>query len=494
VSNTPRGDQPRKEQRQQQRQQQRQREEHRKEHRKEQGRDSWRYPITAPGPEGRQMLSSFGTIRRNPAAFLEQMWREYGDVVQFPIPRPAVYLLSSPGDVKSVLVDSVSTQSKRTLQYDNLAILTGDGLLTADDPPWREHRRVIQPAFHANELDEVCANTARATTIFLDRWEALADGSSIDVDEAMMEISLQVVATSLFGSDWREAAGGLTKATIVALDEVVARARNPLAPPLWMPTARNRRLQRAKAALDLAVDALIATYESGSSAAGDLNRNSPAFLSLLMSGLRSSDESLNRQAVRDELVTFLVAGHETVASALSWAWYLLAEHPGVGDAVRAEVDAVGPDHEWNMATVASLPVTRSVVDETLRLYPPAWVLTRTSTIEHEFAGAHLPVGSLLIMSPWILGRHLDAWENPDEFDPKRFIGGNSRNRLGYLPFGTGPRICIGREFALAEAVVVLAMVAARFELRRPVGAGPITALASVTLRPPAGLPMRMHRR
>lgn len=439
------------------------------------------------------MLGAFGMIRRDPAAFLEQMWREYGDVVQFPIPRPAVYLLSSPTDVKSVLVDAVSTQSKRTLQYDNLAILTGDGLLTADDPPWRQHRRVIQPAFHSSELDDVCANTARATSTFLDRWGALADGATVDVDEAMMEISLQVVATSLFGSDWQEAAGGLTKATIVALDEVVARARNPLAPPLWVPTARNRRLQRAKAALDSAVDALIANYDfrsDGAEAPGD----SRTFLDLLMSGLRSHDGSLDRQAVRDELVTFLVAGHETVASALSWAWYLLAEHPHIADDVRAEVDALTPGHEWNMATVASLPLTRAVVDETLRLYPPAWVLTRTSTIEHKFAGSSLPVGSLLIMSPWILGRHPEVWQNPDQFDPQRFIGGNSRNRLGYLPFGTGPRICIGREFALAEAVVVLAMVAARFELRRPIGAGPITALASVTLRPPSGLPMKVHRR
>ncbi|MFT6564945.1 MAG: cytochrome P450 [Actinomycetes bacterium] len=458
------------------------------------------------------MVGSFGSIRRNPAAFLEQIWSQFGDVVQFPIPRPAVYLLSSPTDVRSVLVDSVSTQSKRTLQYDNLAILTGDGLLTADDPPWREHRRVVQPAFHTEELDAVCAHTAQATQVFLDRWDQLPVGSAIDIDEAMMEISLQVVASSLFGSDWRQAAGGLTKATITALDEVVARARNPLAPPLWVPTGRNRALRRAKAALDAAVDSLIANYRAepravvspevagpGESATPQKNEESgtPRFLELLVTGMRRPDGSLDRQAVRDELVTFLVAGHETVASALTWAWYLLAENPNVAADLHKEVAALSPGTRWNMTTISSLPLTRAVVDETLRLYPPAWVLTRTSTVDRELGGVHVPAGSLLIMSPWILGRHPDAWQDPDRFDPQRFMGAtsrNSRNRLGYLPFGTGPRMCIGREFALAEAVVVLAMVSARFDLRRPPPAKPITALASVTLRPPEGLAMQVYPR
>ncbi len=440
------------------------------------------------------MLAAFRTIRRDPAAFLEQMWRDYGDVVQFPIPRPPVYLLSSPAQVRSVLTDSVSTQSKRTLQYDNLAILTGDGLLTADDPPWRGHRRAMQPAFHHGQLDAVCASAAHAAESYLQAWDLLADGSTVDVDKAMMEISLQVVATSLFGSDWRQDAGGLTRATITALDEVVVRARNPLASPLWLPTIRNRRLTRAKAQLDRAVDALIDGYVSGSSSVAESQASAiPPFLELVIAGLRNKDGSLDRSAVRDELVTFLVAGHETVASALSWTWYLLAEHPEVAADVRAEVDELTPG-SWDMATVAALPLTSAVVDETLRLYPPAWVLTRTTTVERELGGSSVPTGSLLIMSPWILGRHPEAWDDPQRFDPSRFLTGNSRNRLGYLPFGAGPRVCIGREFALAEAAIVVALMSARFELSRPPGSSPLTPLSSVTLRPPDGLPMVVRRR
>ncbi len=433
-------------------------------------------------------------MRATPADFLLRMWRQYGDVVQFPIPRPGVFLLSSPTQVRSVLVDSVAAQSKRTLQYDNLALLTGNGLLTADDPPWRAHRRVVQPAFHRGEIASVVAHTATATEAFIRRWRDQqtdrSTGLLVDVDEAMMEISLQVVASALFGSDWDQHAAGLTKATIIALDEVVARARNPLAPPLLVPTKRNRRLRAAKAQLDSAVEALVSQYEEQQSHLAD-----PTLLDLVMSGMRRPDGSLDRGAVRDELVTFLVAGHETVASALSWAWYLLSANPQVAADLRDEADRVPEQDRWTIDALAQLPLTRAVIDETLRLYPPAWVLTRRSKVEHEFDGHHIPTGSLLIMSPWVLGRHPDAWDRPAEFDPSRFLnGGATKNRLGYLPFGLGPRICIGREFALAEASIVLAMLAATFELNRPHGADPIEPLASVTLRPPNGLAMYVKTR
>ena len=203
------------------------------------------------------MMSSIGPIRRNPLEFLAATWRRHGDVVQFPIPRPATYLISNPADVRSILVGSTKSQSKRTLQYDNLATVTGNGLLTADDPPWREHRRVVQPAFHHSELAGVVAHTAEALNPWLDSWRDSSTAKVMDLDEVMMEVSLQVVASALFGSDWQASASGLTKSTIIALDAVVARARNPLAPPLWLPTPGNRRLKSSIAALDAAVDSVL---------------------------------------------------------------------------------------------------------------------------------------------------------------------------------------------------------------------------------------------
>lgn len=435
------------------------------------------------------MLTAIRTIRRNPLEFLAQTWRAHGDVAQFPIPRPATYLVSGPQDVRSLLVGSARTQSKRTLQYDNLAAVTGEGLLTANDPPWRERRRVIQPAFHHGELAAVCDHTVAALKPWVSRWDSARSPVVLDLDEAMMEISLQVVASALFGSDWRSVAAGLTKSTIVALDAVVARARNPLPPPRWLPTPGNRRLNSAVAALDVAVDSILRQR----SAAGRHGVGDGDLVDLLVAGLRRTDGSVDRQAVRNELVTFLVAGHETVASALTWAWYLLADHPEVADALADEAQRVFGERAPQLPDVADLVLARAVVDETLRLYPPAWVITRKLTVDVALTDVVLPAGSLVIMSPWIVQRHPTVWERPDEFVPTRFAGVDARAQVGYLPFGLGPRICIGRDFALTEATLVLALLAQRFRFVRR-SRVPITPLASVTLRPPEGLQVRVERR
>ena len=433
------------------------------------------------------MLAAIGPIRRNPLAFLTDMQRRHGDLVQFPIPRPPTYLVSHPEDVRTLLVSGSKSQSKRTLQYDNLATVTGNGLLTADDPPWRERRRVMQPAFHHSELAGVVAHTNDAVSAWVDRRHMPGQPAIVDLDEVMMELSLQVVASALFGSDWRNLAGGLTRSTVVALDSVVARARNPLAPPRWLPTPGNRRLTAAIKTLDSAVDAVLdqraASASAGAAGAGDL-------VDLLIAGLRDRTGRLDRQAVRDELVTFLVAGHETVASALTWAWYLVARHPEVADRLTAEAKAVIGDEQLQLSDLPELPIARSVIDETLRLYPPAWVITRRLTAPAPVRGQELPSGSLVIMSPAIVQRHPDVWSQPDTFDPGRFMGVEARSLRGYLPFGLGPRMCIGRDFALVEATVVLAIMARHFRFE-PLDSRPITPLASVTLRPPTGLPVRV---
>lgn len=432
------------------------------------------------------MLRAIGPIRRNPLEFLAQTWQRHGDVVQFPIPRPATYLVSNPADVRSILVAGAKTQSKRTLQYDNLATVTGDGLLTADDPPWRSHRRIVQPAFHHAELAGVCEHTAAALLPWLRSWRAGTPPAAVDLDEVMMQISLQVVATALFGSDWQTVADDLTKSTVVALDAVVARARNPLPPPGWMPTPGNRRLHKAVAQLDAAVDAVLDQRALSGSRGGDL-------VDLLVAGLRNQSGLTDRKAVRDELVTFLVAGHETVASALTWAWYLLGRNPAVADAVASEARGVLDDGPVQLSHLERLVTARSVVDETLRLYPPAWVITRKLMGDAQLTDYVLPTGSLVIMSPWIVQRHPAVWAAPNLFDPERFIGIEARSHPGYLPFGLGPRICVGRDFALTEATIVLAMLAREFRFD-PIESGAITPLASVTLRPPDGLPVRVIRR
>ncbi|HEX6886780.1 MAG TPA: cytochrome P450 [Candidatus Nanopelagicales bacterium] len=433
------------------------------------------------------MLRGIATIRRDPLAFLAEQWRAHGDVVQFPIPAPPTYLVSHPADVRQVLVGRARDTGKDTLQYRALSQVTGLGLLTSDGERWREHRRVLQPAFHPSTLPGVAEHTTDAAQGLVDRLLGAPGSSVVDLDAAVMALALEVVGESLFGHALGPVADRLAAATLTALGEVVALARMPLRAPRWVPTPGNRRMTGALAELDAAVAAILEQrHAQGPS-------DPPRMVDLLLAS------ELSQRAVRDEIVTFLVAGHETVASALTWALVLLGGQPAIADAVAAEaVQVLGPDPGVrpgpDLGSLAKLELARAVVDEAMRLHPPAWLITRRTSADLTLGGCAVPAGSLVVISPWLVHRHPSAWPDPDAFDPERFRDpGNAASvRAAFLPFGAGPRMCIGRDFAYAEAVLALAMVcrAVRFA---PTGA-PVRALPLVTIRPDRPVFMRITAR
>jgi cytochrome P450 len=450
------------------------------------------------------MLRAMRRIGDDPLAFLAEQWRRHGDVVQFPIPSPPTYLISDPDDVRAVLVGRSRDVTKDTIQYRALSRVTGQGLLTSNNPVWREHRRVLQPAFHTDTLPAVAGHTARAAARLLDRLE-VGDGGIVDIDAEVMTLALEVVGDSLFGHELGPVADRLAAATLTALGEVVSLARMPLRAPGWIPTPGNRRMARSLAELDAAVAAILAQR----------NTQGPSDPHDMLDMLLASP--LDRVAVRDEIVTFLVAGHETVASALTWALVQLGTHPDMADRVAAEADEVlsgtipeegagagpraGAAPVVDLSVLARLRVARAVIDEAMRLHPPAWLITRSTTADMELGGSHVPAGSLVIISPWIVHRHPSAWDAPEEFRPDRFLPapaasgarvGNPVTRTAYIPFGAGPRMCIGRDFAYAEAVLSLAMICRAVRLA-PSGT-PVRALPLVTIRPDRPALMRVSPR
>jgi cytochrome P450 len=440
------------------------------------------------------MLRAMRRIGDDPLAFLAEQWHLHGDVVQFPIPSPPTYLVSHPDDARAVLVGRARDVTKATLQYRALSRVTGQGLLTSDNPVWREHRRILQPAFHPDTLPRVAGHTARAASRLVTRLRDLGDGGLVDIDAEVMTLALEVVGDSLFGHELGPVATRLADATLTALGEVVSLARMPLRAPAWIPTPGNRRMSRSLAELDAAVEAILAQR----SAQGP--SDPPDMLDLLLAA------ELDHTAVRDEIVTFLVAGHETVASALTWALVLLGTHPDVADRVAREADEVLGAHgaagvdgvaaEVDMSTLARLQLARAVVDEAMRLNPPAWLITRSTTADMQLGGSHVPAGSLVILSPWIVHRHPAVWQEPEVFRPDRFLPeaqvATPASRTAYIPFGAGPRMCIGRDFAYAEAVLSLAMICRAVQLA-PSGA-PVRALPLVTIRPDRPAYMRVTRR
>jgi len=436
------------------------------------------------------MLRRVAQVRKDPITFLTWVRHQYGDVAQLPIPNPPTYLVTDPEAVRRVLVTNARAYGKRTIQYTTLSLVTGEGLLTADTEAWRPARRMLQPAFHRETLALVGGHVTEAVDRLLARWAA-QDGQVVDVDEAMMRVGLEVVGSSLFGSDLSADAERLAAATVRALDVVIKKARTPLPVPLSVPTPSNVVLRRAVGQLDAAVTAMLAERATRPLAPDQAPRD---LLDLLLLARDDAGEGLSPQQIRDQVVTFIVAGHETVAAALTWALDLLATHPEALRRVRAEADALGRAPQLD--DIASLPYTAAVLDETLRLYPPAWVITRRATEADVLAGVEIPADALLILSPWLVHRHETTWERPEDFEPERFLDADGRRRRdvatdpAYLPFGAGPRLCIGRDMALLEGVVVLASLARAVDLE-PVGPSP-TPVPLVTVRPRGGLPMRVR--
>ena len=447
----------------------------------------------APGPTGPDMLRALPVIRADPLAFLDQCARAFGPVTAFPVPGRPVLFVSEPALVRQVLQTNHRAYGKRTVQYDALALVTGEGLLTSDGDAWRTMRRLLQPAFHHELLDGVVTGVLGAANEISAEWAALPADAVIDLDEAMMRTTLRIVGTTLFGADLGAQAASLVAAVVSALDVVVARAQLPVRPPEWLPTPQTRALRASLRALDAAVEELVEARR-GARAAGE----SADVLGLL---LQARDEGLvTDEQVRHEVVTLIVAGHETVAATMTWTWLLLGEHPAVATAVRAEAEEVlgaaatsgtAVDH----ATVQRLTTARAVVDESLRLFPPAWVISRRALEPDRLGSVDVPEGSTVFASPYLLQRDPRCWSDPLTFDPARFGPGTpaAASRSGYLPFGAGPRLCIGRDLALLEAPLLLSVLAARHDVLTPPLAS-VPLHAGVTLRPRDGVAVSVRRR
>lgn len=431
------------------------------------------------------MVAAVPAIRRDPPGYLARVVARHGDLVAFPMPRTPVLLVDTVDGARRVLVEGGAAWSKRTVQYGALSLVTGTGLLTADGEQWRLRRRVDQPAFHHGRLPLVAAEAVAAADRLRARWPG--DGEAVDVDAGFLQAGLEVVGRTLFGADVAADGERLVRAVLGALQVVVARARTPVPVPGWAPTRGQRRLRAAVTALDDACAALVAHRREGvADDDGDL-------LALLLRAAAAGE--IAPSAVRDELVTMVIAGHETVASSLTWTLHLLAEHPREQAAVLAELDAVlgGRAPTWD--DLPALVRVRAAVDESLRLYPPAWVVSRRATTPDVVSGIEVPAGTVVIVSPWLLHRRADVFDEPLAFRPARFTGAGSGGppRGAYLPFGAGGRLCIGRDFALVEQVLLLAALL-RDRRVAPVPEHQVRVDALVTLRPRGGLPLRLWRR
>jgi cytochrome P450 len=432
------------------------------------------------GPKGPPVLGQLLAFRRDPLEFLSRIAREYpGDVVRFrPGPRDS-YLLKDPELVKEVLVTRQHDFRKsRGLEWAKLFL--GEGLLTSEGDFHTRQRRLAQPAFHRQRIGGYADDMVRRTVAARDRWSA---GQVLDVDGEMMRLTLGVVCSTLFGTDVASADEVREDlATIIALFPRFSLPLFGLIQKLPLPS--NARFNRALARMDALVYRIIADRQRDPSDRGDL-------LSMLLlardeeGGGRMSDRQL-----RDEVITLLLAGHETTSNALTWAWYLLSQNPEADARWREELRRVLGERDATALDLPELRYTEMVLAESMRLFPPAWAMGRRALRDLTLGGFPIRKGDIVTVSPYVMHRDERFWPDPLRFEPERFTAEAkaARPRFAYFPFGAGARSCIGEPFAWMEGVLLLATIGQRWRLRLQPG-HPVEPKALMTLRPRYGMKM-----
>lgn len=442
-------------------------------------------PRDLPTPPMRlPLVGHLLSYARDPLAFFERA-SKLGPFVRVELARMEAIVVTDPEIIEALCVTQNRQFQKDRFAQDLQRVL-GKGLLTSDGEVWRRQRRLAQPAFHKERIAGYARTMVDLTSAAVESWR---DGEVRDAHADMMRLTLDIVGRTLFGAD----VGARAREIARCLEDVTARYADPVAMtvPHWdrLPTPLNRRFEEAIVRLDRIVRDLLQSHRAGKTGDGkDL-------LSMLMAARDEDGSGMSDDQLRDEAITILLAGHETTAIALTFAWMLLARHPEVRERLEAEVDEVLAGGPAGHADLARLPAADRIIREALRLYPPAWSIGREAAEDVVLGGHRFARGTWFWFIPWAMHRDARWFDRPERFDPDRWAGdfGKRLPRFAYFPFGGGPRQCIGNAFATMEAVLCLATIARAVRLELPPGHR-VELLTAVTLRPRHGLPVRVVRR
>lgn len=408
---------------------------------------------------------------------MRRWFATYGDTYRVFAPgrNSWTWVIHQPADLRRVLVSNHRNYTKG-VGIDRVRLLLGDGIMTSEGERWRRQRRLMQPAFHRRVIERLGGIVQHCNAALHRRWAAAAERAEpVNLTRETSELALEIILLAIFGDDLGRLVSDL--------------AENPFM-LLARETRRDARFAYEFRTLGWTVQRIVAERRARAQRHFD-------FLHMLMQS-RDPDggPGMSEPELLDEILTLVVSGHETTASALNWTWWLLAQHPAVEQRLHGELERVGElGAAPRYADLDRLPYATAVLREALRLYPPGWLLTRRSTGPDRLGGYPLPPGTDVLLSPFVVHRHPAIWENAERFDPDRFGPGHDaeRYRLAYLPFGAGPRHCIGENLAMFEALLHLSSTARRFRLR-PVTDEPVRLEARINLRPAQDIQMRVEKR
>jgi cytochrome P450 len=443
---------------------------------------------TIPGPK--KHMQSMLAFQRTPLQFLTDMRNTYGDVSQFRLLGLPIIIINHPDDIQRVLQKNHKNYDKNALLFNASKTIFGNGLVTnAGGDIWIRQRRLMQPAFHRQRINAMGTLMTDSIDSVLEDWEQPQYQRQVfNMEVEMMRLTLKIVSKALFSMDISHESNPFGKACAEVNRILTDFVRFPLIPLTW-PTPRGLRYKRAVQTIDKICYSLIRERKTSNEDAGDL------VSMLLQTRDEESGEGMTELQLRDEVVTLLFAGHETTAVTLTWIWYLLTQYPDVEAQFHAEIDTVLNGRAPTMEDLPKLQYTKMLIDEAMRVYPSAWEVMRHTIDDDELGGYPIAAGSMLFWSQYIVHRHPDFWEDPEKFDPERFLpeAVAKRHAHAYSPFGNGPRLCIGVNFSMTEMLLTLAAIGQRYRFRLPAGAPPVEPVALLTLHPSSAA-MRLETR
>jgi cytochrome P450 len=442
-----------------------------------------------PGPS-RYILPQLPQLQQRPIEYLGSLWREYGDLVRMPImPGSTFCLAAHPDYAEHILSLHQERYGKPDVFLKSMGLVQGQGLFTSEGAVWLKQRRLMQPAFQQQQLLKLHTVMVDCVASLLREWAEKPAGEVIDIADAMTQLTLKIVSLALFSVDISGESDQLGQALRTALVYVYYRMNTPLALPVWLPTATNRQFHQAKQTLDRVVLDIIRSRRQNPTDQVDL------LAMLLACRDAETGEGMSDRELQDEIITLINAGHETTATALAWTWYLLGRHPEVMANLQDEIDRVLSGDRPTVEHLAQLPYSRRVFDEAQRLCPIGLGLPRVAREDDEMGGYFIPKGTIFFIAQYFIFRHPEFWEQPEQFDPDRFLPekANQRPKFAYFPFGGGQHICIGKNLALMESTTILAMIAQQFQIKL-VSNQPSEIDPRFTLRPKDGVKVTVHRR
>jgi len=444
---------------------------------------------TIPGPRSLNPFTNVVAFQRAPLQFLAELQRNYGHIVQFRMVTQPMVFISHPDYIKRVLQDNHRNYDKDVAIFQSVKPLGGNGLVTViggDD--WLRQRKLVQPAFHRQRITALGTLMTDATNMLLQQWDTYArEGQVFDVCEEMSNLTFQILTKSLFNVDSGEESNNFRQALLRASAFLIDYFSMPF-PPLSIRTPRHRRFWSDIETMDTFAYQIIHSRQKSQEDVGDL-------LSMLLSAVDENGQGMDDKLLRDEIMTLLLGGHETSATVLAWTWGLLAQHPEVEERLHAELDQILAGRIPTVEDLPQLNYTRMVLEEAMRLYPPVWILMRRAVQDDEIGGYSIPAKSSILWSSYLSHRLPDFWEKPEQFYPEHFSEEQSakRPRHAYMPFSSGPRICIGNTFAMTEMPLILATIAQQYRLSLVPGHS-VEPEPHLTLRPKNGVLASLERR